>query len=1060
MGCKCSDSRDREDTPPTAPVPGNPLLNNIYSAETDLLLKGHYQENDKDNSLECSSNSSCITSNVATSHACDPIYAANNSKLTNLSPRNVQVCSFQRTSTNKSDASSKSIDEPTLKQSLSPPVVEDEIASDPALDQKNSPVVCQENHVFTCRLASSPKVDPSVTRVLGIDMLALPTNGKDEDKASSTSAIPGTLSLVDPNSKESTSANTTTESGALGTTSGDQLKDMSIIEKHSPFDASSRLHPTCTEPMWDNNIVENHVSVPETLSSREQLMEHTFPQKSGDDIECELSHSEKSGNIKIETPTADGQDNNTQSWIKIPVGDTLSISDPKIVESIKENTVNEDSVPDESIEGETKDMSPSIRIKTGDMLTAVSLNIEKSTWDNSMGEPHVTPSAPALEGTSVRTAEDKEELTSENDGEGLAQRHIEDTLESLRKNTLSNINAEVCAALKEAEDKLSSINDFLTHDTYSLKQGSEEAQPEKTIIESSDRAAPLEDYNESTLVTKIAAEAMTTGDWDCAKSEKNTTIIESYDRAPVNTKAISTTSFTLIATDKDVQFNAMTNISKNMCVETANAVSRSDAKTDFSPTPVLTTIDNKMEGDARANETKNSFHETLDNVQRNQSSRQEYQNNTATEHPVEGKVDKSDSFHANIIDCAGFYDHVIKDVQALKCFIGELRRDLFLVIEAKDQLMAGAEKEVISAESTSQSDHMKTIGKVEPKLWEERASNIEDLQKQFRCKVSNNSELPSLIPNKNREHQGSAGCKSNRVKDSDAEECTVTVKSVRSEVEALKCFIGDLARDLSSAIEGRKVSTGTEQGLAVEHSIDSSYLVKTNSKAEHETWKPRGRDNEDMEREGVKNNFELPTSVSNKNEEQESDEGFGDAKKDMIANDGLNLEISCSNYRDAKEELTIQEQTDRNAAEKRCELTLQAPEQKTSFSFMHSKNRGESCRETVVLVEENKSKEYFTTEHEDQGESTVKRIISKAIELAVEQLGKELCSNGSSYNYDKGRQHRTHTPDLQTDVSTKSPLNLKLSSTQPSKGSASREFGIFIVMIMFLILQNYYISVA
>merc|ERR1719233_137240 len=310
MGCHCSVSKDKAVSRSTAPVPGNPLLSDINPDESDLLLKGHYQENDQDNSLECSSNSSCVTSNVAISHACHSIYEANKSKPTNISPRNDKVCSYQRSSTNKSDASSRSTDEPTGKQSLSPPIFKDKNASDPGLEPKKSPVVCQENHIFTCRLASPIKADPSVTRVLGIDILALPSKGKNEDKASSRNAIPGnTLSLVDRNSKESTSANTTTEPGASATTSGEQPKHKSIIEKHSPSDASSHMHLTRTEPKWENTITENHVSAPETSSSGEQHMEHILQQRSGSDIECKLSHSKERGNTELETSEAEGEDN-------------------------------------------------------------------------------------------------------------------------------------------------------------------------------------------------------------------------------------------------------------------------------------------------------------------------------------------------------------------------------------------------------------------------------------------------------------------------------------------------------------------------------------------------------------------------------------------------------------------------------------------------------------------------------------------------------------------------------------------------------------------------------
>jgi len=1047
MGCQCSDNRDRAVSRSTAATPGNPLLSDIYPNESDLLLKGHYQENNQDNSLESYSNSSCVTSNVAISHAGHPTCDANKSKPTNISPRNVKVCSYQRSSTNKSDASSKSIDEPTLKQSLSPSIVKDKNAIDPAVEPKKSPVVCQENHIFTCSLASSPKADPSVTRLLGIDMLALPSNGKDEDRASSRIVA---LSLVDGNSKESTSANTT-EPGASATTSGDQPKDTSIIENHSISDVSSDLHLTCAEPKWDNAIIENHVSAPETLSSGEQLMEHMVQQKNGSDIECELSHSKKRGNIRLETSKAEGEDNNTPSSIKNSLGDTLSYSDPNIGDLTKENTIIEDSVPDQRLEGESKDMPSSIRTTTGDILTAADPNIEKSTYDNSIVEPHVAPRAPALEGTSVRKEKVMEELTAENHGHGLAQRRIEDTCESSCGKKRGNIDVEISAAIKEAEGKLSSIKE---NDTYLLKQDCEEAKPGNTIIESPDRAAPLEGDTESTLVTKTAAEAMTLDNQDYARSALKDTIIESDKPAPVDTKADSCTSFTLTATDENVKVKAITNIVKNSCVETANAVSRSDSKADFRTTPVIITIDNKMEGDTMANATKLSFTETLNSVKRDQSPRQEYQNNTAEEFPISCKVDKPDLFHATTTDGAEFYDHVIKDVQALKCFIGELRRDLFSVIEAKDKIMDGAEKEVISEESISPSDHIKTSGTAELKPVEGRASKTEDPQKQIHCKVSNHIELPPVTPIKNWEHQGHAGEKSNRVKDSVNEEYALTLKSVKKEVDALKCFIGDLARDLSATIEGRNVSTVAERELPVEHSTDPSYLVRTNGKTEQETWKPRGRDHQNLGREEVKNNFELPTSVSNKHEEhpRESNEGSGDVKKDRISNDSLNPEINCPNYRDAKDELNMWKQTDSDAKEQ-YDLTFQAPELKTSFSLKHSENRGKSCWKSDVPVEENKGEEYFTTEHEDQDESTDKRITGKAIGLAVEQRGTELCSNGSS-------QRRTHTLDLQTDVSSKSPLNLELSPTQLSKGSTSREFGIFLVMIMFLIIQNYYISVT
>jgi len=1055
MGCHCSDSKDRAVRSSTAPVSGNPLLSDTYPDESDLLLKGHYQENDEDNSLECSSNSSCVTSNVAISHACHPTSEANKSKQTNITPRNVKVCSYQRSSTNKSDASSKSIDEPTLKQSISPPIVKDENASDTALEPKKSPVVCQENHIFTCRLASPPMVDTSVTRVLGIDMLDLPSNGKDEDKASSRNAIAGnTLSLVGANSIESTSVNTTTEPSASATTSGDQPKDTSIIEKQSPSEASSHLHLSCTEPKWDNTVIENHLSAPETLSAGEQLMDHILPQKNGNDIECELSHSNKRGNIQLETSKAEGEGNNTPSSIKIPLGDTLSLSNPNIGESINENIIIEDSVPAQRSEGETKDMPSSVRTTTGDISRAIDPKIETSTWDNSIVEFHIPSPAPALECTRVRTEKVMEELPRENQGHGLAQRRIEDTGESSLENKRGDIDVEICAALKKAEDKPSSNKDIYTHDTYLLKQDCEKAKPDNTIVESPDWAAPLEGNTKSALVTKTAAEGMTLGNQDCAKSAQKDTIIESDNRASVETKADSCTSFTHIATDDNVKVKAITNIGRNSCFETANAVSRLDAWADFSTTPILYTIDNKVEGDAMANATKSSFTETWNGVKRDQSPRQEYQNYKAEEYPVDCNVNKPDSFHATITDGAEFYDRVIKDVQDLKCFIGDLRRDLFSVIEAKDQVMAGAEKEVISADSINPWDHMKSSGTAEPKPEEERASNTDDLQKQFRSKVSNNFELPPLAPIKNGEHQGNAGEKSSQVKDSDNKQCALTLKSVRKEVDALKCFIGDLARDLSSAIKGRTVSAVTERELPVENSIDPSYLVRTNGKVEHETWKPRGRDNQNLEREEVKNNFELPTSVSNKWEEHpgESNEGSGDVKKDMIANDNSDLEISCPNYRDAKDELTIKK-TDSNAAEQQYNLTFHVPELKTSFSSKHPKNPENSRRESVVPGEGNKRKEYSTTEHEDQDERTVKRVIGKAIDLAVEQLGKELSPKGSS-------KRRRHTLDLQIDGSTKSPIHLELSPTQLSKGSISREFGIFIVMIMFLIIQNYYISVT
>jgi len=1098
MGCKCSDAKDRVVSRSSAPIPGNPLLKDISVFETDSLLERNYEEIDQDNNVVCSSSSPLLTSNAAISHACRQRCGEDESTPTNSIASKVKIYPYQRTSpSGKSVASSRSIDEPSQKQSQSPTVVKDENTSDPASEQKKSPLVCQENHIFTCRFGQSPKVDPLVPRVLGIDMLAPPAKAAAEDTASLMNATPGsTLSFVDVNCIESTKENTIIEASAPAIALECEAEGTPVIEKPSLADSSLLVYPHCTELIQEGAIIQKLVPAPDTLCPTEQISEeptninhaHIVARTRNDGIGCEVSSSKKR-DVEVEISLAQGEAEGTPSSMKATPRETLSLVDPTFEESTQVNTIIEVRLAP-ALEGEAEDMPSSMKATSGGTWSIMDPKIEESTQENTVIEIFFPTPAPTLKDTLGTTDEVMQELPNENLGHIVAQRHDENIeCKVSSENKSASIDVEISPAQGGAEDKPSSVNANQPGDTWSLDVDSEESTPESTIIEVRVSTPALECASEGTPAT----EKHTSGDANLLvnhgrdESSPKDANIETQILPPVDKKADSYAAFMISTIDMNVKGDTFENAKKNSSIETFNGVNLADTKGDSYTSPLRTTIDKNVGGDALANTNENSSIETFNSVNRDQNPCQQHQDHTAEEYPGECDVETRDSFHASVANCAGLNDHPTKDIEALNCLNGELMRDLSSFIGGKNK-SAGVEKEVNAEHSvnityTYPLYPTRTNGTAEPKIEKPSGRDIKYLQKGLSCKVNNNVELPTPSPPtrinvEKRQGKTCEGVDSRKnakeVREPLNEVCFRTVNSVTKEVEALKCFIGELTRDLLSVIEEKKVSAGAAKEVIEELSVSPLYLTRTNGKAEPKIWKPRERDSEDLLKEASckVNNLELLTPLQIKHEEYEgkSCEGIGSTDKELKAEDSLSFESGCSKYPEVTAERTIQQRTDDDTEEQPCKLTYEIDVRvstdsygepsklPTSIPIKHEKNKVKSCQ-----VEENKREEHFTAGHKEFPESsTVEQIIREAIELAVEQLGEELRSHTSS-NYDNEMQRLIPVTDVQmTDVKSKSLLRLELSSNQLLTFITARELGIFIVIIivnMFLIIQHFFISI-